>query len=128
LVVSGASGIADHFGIDRFIIGATIVALGTSTPEIATAIVAKLHRQDEVGLGTILGSNIFNGLFIIGTAATICPIPGDRRETAIALLFGVCALAFVYPGRAGLIQRWQGVLLLVLYAAYLFAIIKYRTA
>ena len=74
-IVAGAKGIAAAFGIDEFIIGATIVAIGTSTPELATAIVAKLRGHDEVGLGAILGSNIFNGLFIVGVAATIHPMP-----------------------------------------------------
>jgi cation:H+ antiporter len=59
LVVTGAKGIAVSFGIDEFIIGATIVAIGTSMPELATTLVAKLRHHDEVGLGTVLGSNIF---------------------------------------------------------------------
>ena len=60
LIVSGARGIAAAFGIDEFIVGATLVAVGTSTPELATTIVAKLRGHDDVGLGTIIGSNVFN--------------------------------------------------------------------
>lgn len=122
LIVSGASGIALAFGIDAFIIGATVVAIGTSVPELATAVIAKLRGHDEVGLGTILGSNIFNGLLIIGVAAVICPIAVAWREVAVALLFGLMVVAVTYPGRSGFIERGRGVLLLVLYVAYLAAI------
>ena len=124
LIVMGAKGIAIAFGIDEFIVGATIVAIGTSAPEIATTLVAKLRGHDEVGLGTILGSNIFNGLFIIGVAATIHPIVVDWREILVALVFGAVALAFAFPSARGHIERRRGVLLLVLYAAYLAAIIQ----
>ncbi len=62
-IVSGATTIAKFFGIAPFIIGATIVALGTSVPELATTVIAQLRGHTEVGLGTILGSNIFNSLF-----------------------------------------------------------------
>lgn len=61
LIVTGAQGIAQAFGIEAFVIGATIVAVGTSVPELATAVIAKIRGHDEVGLGTVLGSNIFNG-------------------------------------------------------------------
>lgn len=125
-IVAGAKGIAIAFGIDEFIVGATIVAVGTSVPELATTVIAKLRGHDEIGLGTILGSNIFNGIFIIGVAAVIHPITVAWREVATALLFGVMALVFVYPPRQGFIERRRGVLLLVLYAAYLSAILQYH--
>jgi cation:H+ antiporter len=65
LIISGATGMALAFGMDTFLIGATVVALGTSMPELASSLIAKFRGHDEVGLGTILGSNIFNGLLII---------------------------------------------------------------
>lgn len=128
LVVAGASGIAIAFGIDAFIVGATIVAVGTSVPELATTIVAKLRGHDEVGLGTILGSNIFNGIFIVAVAATIHPITVAWREVAVALVFGFVALAFTYPTRTGFIERRRGVLLLLLYAAYLATLLQGQAA
>jgi cation:H+ antiporter len=124
LIVAGARGIAISFGIDEFIIGATIVAVGTSVPELATTVIAKLRGHDEVGLGTILGSNIFNGIFIVAVAAIIYPITVAWQEVAIALVFGFVALVFSYPARNGFIGRRRGVLLLVLYAAYLAAIVQ----
>jgi len=126
LIVAGAKGIAAAFGVDEFIIGATIVAIGTSTPELATAIVAKLRGHDEVGLGVILGSNIFNGLFIVGVAATIHPITVGWREIYVALVFGIVALALTFPSGRGFIERRRGVILLVLYAVYLAIILQYR--
>ncbi|MBI5011748.1 MAG: sodium:calcium antiporter, partial [Methylocystis sp.] len=68
LIVFGASEIARRFGLSDFIVGATLVAVGTSTSELATALMARIRRQDDVGFGALLGSNIFNGLFIVGVA------------------------------------------------------------
>jgi cation:H+ antiporter len=125
LIVTGARGIAISFGIKEFIIGATIVAVGTSIPELATTIIAKLRGYDEVGLGTILGSNIFNGTFIVAVAAIIHPITISGHEVVtITLLFGLVALVFVYPSRKGFIGRRRGVLLLALYATYLATILQ----
>ena len=128
LIVAGARGIAVSFGIDEFVIGATIVAVGTSVPELATTVVAKLRGHDEIGLGTILGSNIFNGIFITAIAAIIHPITVAWREVAVTLSFGLIALAFTYPTRRGYIERRRGVLLLVLYAVYLATLLGLRTA
>lgn len=123
-IVSGAKGVASRYGIAEFIIGATVVAVGTSIPELATAIVAKLRGHDEVGLGTLLGSNIFNGLFIMPLAATIHPIAIDWREVLGALAFGIVALLCSYPSRTGFIKRRRGFLLLSIYAVYLTAILQ----
>ncbi|HUW35885.1 MAG TPA: sodium:calcium antiporter [Rhodocyclaceae bacterium] len=128
LIVAGARGIAVSFGIDEFVIGATIVAVGTSVPELATTVFAKLRGHDEVGLGTVLGSNIFNGIFITAIAAIIHPITVAWREVAVTLAFGLVALAFTYPTRRGYIERRRGVLLLVLYAVYLATLLGLGTA
>lgn len=128
LIVTGAKGIAVTYNLDAFVIGATLVALGTSAPELATAVISKLRGHDEVGLGTILGSNIFNGLLVVSVAAVIRPIQVHRTEVLMALAFGVVALACTYPTRDGLIRRWRGVLLLLLYAVYLGVILYQRPA
>ena len=125
LIVAGARGMAISFGMDEFIIGATVVAVGTTVPELATTIIAKLRGHDEVGLGMILGSNIFNGLLIVAVAAMIHPIIVPWREVAIALAFGLVALVFAYPTRKGFIERRRGILLLVLYVVYLATILRY---
>ena len=124
-IVTGAKGIATSFGIGEFVIGATVVAIGTSVPELATTVVSKIRRHDEVGLGTILGSNIFNGLFIVAIAAIISPISIDWREVAIALVFGIVTVALIWPARSGYIERGRGVLLLALYIVYVVTIFQF---
>jgi cation:H+ antiporter len=128
LIVAGARGIAVTLGIDEFIIGATIVAVGTSVPELATTVIAKLRGHDEVGLGTILGSNIFNGIFVVAVAAIIHPITVAWREVVVALVFGLVAVAFTYPTRTGFIERRRGILLLVLCAAYFATVLQRQAA
>ena len=124
LVVNGAKGIAVAFGLNEFTIGATVVAVGTSIPELATTIIAKLRDHDEVGVGTILGSNIFNGLLIVGVAAIIHPIAVGWREVAGVLIFGMLAVALTFPNGRGFIERRRGPLLLTLYAAYLITVLQ----
>jgi cation:H+ antiporter len=124
LIVTGARAVALSFGIAEFTIGATIVAVGTTVPELATTIAAKLRGHDEVGLGTVLGSAIFNGLLVVSVAAIIHPITAPRRDVAIALTFGIAAVALTFPPRNGFIERKRGVLLLALYAAYVTMILQ----
>lgn len=119
LIMLGASGIAASLGMDTFVIGATVVALGTSTPELATAVFAKLRGHDDVGVGTLLGSNIFNGLCIVGVAALIHPISVPLQQVGITLAFGLVALLVAYPPRARHIGRVRAVVLLALYVVYL---------
>ncbi|HAT71770.1 MAG TPA: sodium:calcium antiporter [Elusimicrobia bacterium] len=128
LIVAGARGIAISFGIDEFVIGATVVAVGTSMPELATTLIAKFRGHDDIGLGTILGSNIYNGIFIVAIAAIITPITVVWREVAMTLGFGLAALALAYPAREGGIGCGRGILLLALYAVYLAFIFKHQAA
>jgi len=124
LIVAGAKGIAQQHGIDPFLIGATLVAVGTSAPEIATVVISRIHKHDEIGLGTILGSNIFNGLFIIGVAASLHPIAIRWEEVAIGLAFGLMTSVFTFPFRGNTIERSRGLMLLGLYVAYLVALLQ----
>jgi cation:H+ antiporter len=125
LIVSGAKEIAVSFGLEEFVIGATVVAIGTSAPELATAVISKLRGHDEVGLGTILGSNIFNNFWIVAIAALVTPItPLPAREVVIGLGFGAVTVALTYPGRRGFIGRGRGVILLALYVAYVVTILR----
>jgi cation:H+ antiporter len=123
-IVSGAKGIALSFGIDEFVIGATIVAIGTSIPELATSIISMMRGHDEVGVGTILGSNIFNGLFIIAVAAIIYPIKIHLGEVLPVLAFGLITVILIWPPGHGYIGRARGLLLLALYAAYVIVTVN----
>lgn len=124
LIVFGATGIAKAFGLSEFVIGATIVAVGTSVPELATTIIARVKGHDEVGLGTVLGSNIYNGLFIVGVASTIAPISVPFTSVIPALLLGFGSVALCYPPRSGRIGRWRGGMLLAIYLVYLVAVLQ----
>lgn len=124
LIVDGGRGLAARLGIGDFVIGASIVALGTTAPELATTIAARLQGHDDVGVGTLLGSNLFNGLFIVGLAAVIHPIAVLWHDVAVALLCGAVALALVVPARSGRIERQRGIWLLVLYVVYLLALVQ----
>ncbi|MDP2834029.1 MAG: calcium/sodium antiporter [Pseudomonadota bacterium] len=120
LFVVGASGIALALGIHAYVIGATVVAIGTSLPELVTTLLARLRGHDDVGLGTLLGSNLFNGLAIVGVAAAIHPIQAPVGEIAAALGFGVLTVLLILP-RRGVIARWRGIVLLAAYAAFVTA-------
>jgi cation:H+ antiporter len=123
-IVSGAVGIAAAWGLDTFLVGVLLVAIGTSVPELATTLIAKLRGHDEVGLGTILGSNIFNSLWIVGVVAVLCPIVVPFHEIALTLAVGVVTVALVYPTRGGMIGRGRGFLLLAFYVAYVVATLE----
>ncbi|MHB9106222.1 MAG: calcium/sodium antiporter [Armatimonadota bacterium] len=123
LIVFGATGIGEFFGLSAFIIGAVIVAVGTSVPELATAVISKMRGHEEVGLGTVYGSNIFNSLLILGIVAVISPFKLVWGEVTSALFFGIVTVAITFPTRDGIIQRWRGAVLLGLYAAYLVSTI-----
>jgi cation:H+ antiporter len=117
LFVSGASGIAVALGVHPYLIGVTVVAAGTSLPELVTVLISRLRGHDDVGLGTLLGSNLFNGLAIVGIAATIAPISAPLGEVAAALAFGVVTVLLMLP-RAGALSRRRGIVLLAAYAAF----------
>jgi cation:H+ antiporter len=125
LIVTGATGVAHAFGLGEFVIGATVVAVGTSMPELATAVIAKWRGYEEIGLGTVLGSNIFNGLWIVAVAAIITPITASWQTVGIGLGFGIVTVACLFPGRDGLLTRKRGALLLALYVAYVATILTY---
>ncbi len=125
LIVAGATGVAQAFGLGEFVIGATVVAVGTSMPELATAVIARLRGHDEIGFGTVLGSNIFNGLWIVAVTALISPIAVTWQSVGIGLGFGGMTVAFLWPGRDGLLTRKRGALLLALYIGYVVTILSH---
>ncbi len=117
LFVTGASGIALALGVHAFVIGALVVAIGTSLPELVTTLLARRRGHDDVGLGTLLGSNLFNGLAIVGVAAAIHPIQAPLTGIAAALVFGMLTVLLILP-RAGAISRRRGMVLLAVYGAF----------
>ena len=122
LLVAGASAIADDVGLSGGFVGLTIVALGTSLPELVTAV--QSARRDETALliGNVLGSNVFNSTAVAGTAALIGPgeiTDAGLTVTAAGSMVLVAALAWLFLGLGGRLRRWEAVVLLVVYAATL---------
>lgn len=120
LFVTGASGLAVALGVHAYVIGALVVTLGTSLPELVTMLLARWRGHDDVGLGTLLGSNLFNGLAIVGVAAALHPARAPTGEVAATLGFGMLTVLLILP-RAGRIPRGRGLALLAAYGAWVAA-------
>lgn len=124
--VDGAVHIARGLGLSEFIIAATVIAVGTSLPELVTTVIAARKGNVDLAVGNVVGSNIFNILWILGLTAIIRPIAFSAYAIAdLALLLGVTFLLFacMFLGRKHTLSRWQGVMFLVLYAAYIAFIV-----
>ena len=120
LAVDAATSLARIFGISERFIGLTIVALGTSLPELFTSVSAARKGNADIAIGNIVGSNIFNILFIVGLSALIVPVPFAnpfRIDTVIAILAGIVLLLCALPRKK--LLRWHGILMLALYWLYL---------
>ncbi|MBE7049868.1 MAG: calcium/sodium antiporter [Ruminococcaceae bacterium] len=123
VTVDAATRIAKVLGLSERFIGLTIVALGTSLPELFTSVSAARKGNADIAIGNIVGSNIFNILFVIGVSASIIPVPfanGFRFDTIVAVIATLILL--ICPLKEMKLKRWSGVLMLVAYAVY-FALI-----
>lgn len=121
LLVDSATSIARDFGISEAVIGLTIVAVGTSLPELATSLVAALRRQTDIAVGNIVGSNIFNIFGILGITALVTPIPAEPRFAAVDMWWvaGAALGLTVIAATMGGLPRKAGAGLLLAYAVYL---------
>ena len=118
LAVNGATGIARMFGLSETLIGLTIVAIGTSLPELVTSLVAARKGQNEIAMGNVIGSNIFNLLFILGVSATITPIPVQATSIIDALVLIGISIVFYLPARRGKLGRAPGAIMALTYVVY----------
>ena len=119
LVVNSASGIAERFGLSHTLIGLTIVALGTSLPELVTSIVAARKGENDLALGNVVGSNIFNVLFVLGISASITPIETSMLsvyDLVILIIFNI--YIYIMTKTRSSIGRKTGLSMLVMYALY----------
>ncbi|MFZ1469473.1 MAG: calcium/sodium antiporter [Paracoccaceae bacterium] len=121
LLVDNASIIARGFGVSEAVIGLTVVAVGTSLPELATSIVAAIRGQTDIAVGNVVGSNIFNVFGILGVTAMIHPIAAEARFSAIDMpwVAGTAIVLTLMAVALGRVPRLAGVALLVAYAAYI---------
>lgn len=121
-LVDGASSLAKRLGVSDLMIGLTIVAFGTSMPELATSVIAAFKRNSDIAIGNVVGSNIFNVFFILGTSAVIRPLPiydGIVLDSIMVTLSAGLVWLGAASNKAHQLKRWHGAVLLIVYAAYL---------
>jgi len=126
-IVSSAVSIAQSFGLSERVIGLTIVSIGTSLPELATSIVSVRRKNVDIAIGNVVGSNIFNIFLILGLSAFVNPIvPNANSFFDIFVSLGSCLLLFVFifTGKGKKIERWEGIIFLLLYIAYVSILIS----
>lgn len=128
MVVTAAVSIAQELGISEKVIGLTIVAMGTSLPELATSVVAALKKNSEIAIGNIVGSNIFNILFILGVSSLITPISFNvafNTELIMLVLGTIILFVFMFSGYKKQLDRWEAALFLLFFILYtVFLILK----
>ncbi|MFH1063438.1 MAG: calcium/sodium antiporter [Candidatus Omnitrophota bacterium] len=127
LVQSSAVNIASSLGVSQSLIGLTIVAAGTSLPELATSAVAAFKKNSEIAVGNIIGSNIFNIFFVLGISALIKPLPVTAQINAdilVLLLSSIFLFLFMFTGKRRIIDRWEGAVFIALYIGYIIFLIK----
>lgn len=124
LLLGGATVVAESFGVSQVVIGLTIVAVGTSLPELATSVVAAVRGEADVAFGNVIGSNILNILCILGVAALIRPFEVQGlRPLDLGALVGSAVLLLPLMWRGSVLNRWEGAILLVGYAAYMYSLV-----
>jgi len=124
LVVEGGVGLASSWGVSEAVIGLSLIALGTSLPELATTIIAALHKSSDVAIGNVVGSNLFNILAILGITALLTDIPVDSQFMRFDLwiMFAVTVILWIYVLAKISIGRISGLVFLAGYFGYLYAI------
>ncbi len=120
-IVDGAVALATGLGVSEAFVGLTIVAIGTSLPELATSAVAAYKKDVDIAVGNIIGSNIFNIFWILGVSAIINPLPFSSllmRDALMAIFATVLLFSFLFIGKRHILERWQGVSFIAFYVAY----------
>ncbi|MDX9907553.1 MAG: calcium/sodium antiporter [Bacteroidales bacterium] len=127
-MVEGAVDIARSLGISEAVIGLTVVAAGTSMPELATSVVAAIKKKSDIAIGNVVGSNIFNIFFVLGISASIRPIPLARDNSSnfdmiFLIIMSVLLLLFVFSGKEKKINRLEGTIFFLAFVAYTLVLI-----
>lgn len=121
-IVDGAVTIAHIFGISESLIGLTIVAIGTSLPELATSAIAAYKKQTDIAIGNVVGSNIFNIFWVLGFSALIRPLPFSTSsdiDIFMTIMASVILFAIMFIGKRQTVERWQGALMVTAYFGYI---------
>ena len=121
LLVRGAATLANRMGIPPLVVGLTVVAFGTSSPELAVTIQSSLEGQADLALGNVVGSNVFNVLFILGVSGLVAPLVVSRQlvRVEVPVMIGISALVWILA-LDGLLSRPEGILLVTALVVYLW--------
>lgn len=128
-IVDGAVKIAELFNISQSLIGLTIVAIGTSLPELATSATAAYKRQSDIAIGNIVGSNIFNIFWILGVSAIIRPLPfsiSSNVDIIMTIFASVVLFTVMFIGQKRVIERWQGIFMIASYVGYVMFLVLFK--
>ena len=128
-LIKSAVSVANKFEISERVISITMVAIGTSIPELAASIVASLKKQNDLSIGNLIGSNIFNLLVVIGITSSIIPIGGIENSTLFndmlwVILFSAIILPLAYFGKRNVLTRKKGIILLILYIIFIIPLLS----
>lgn len=121
LIVISAVGIAETIGLTERVIGLTVVSIGTSLPELATSIIAVRKKNVDIAIGNVVGSNIFNIFLILGISTTVAPLQVSGNaffDILVNLFAGLLLFIFVFTGKGRQLERWEGIIFILLYIAY----------
>jgi len=124
LTTQGAVGLAIRLGMSELLVGLLILAVGTSLPELVTSVVAAIKKENDIAIGNIIGSNIFNVFFILGISTIISPVSNTKTtlvDISLLLFFSVVTYIFAITGRS--IKRGEGIILVLSYIGYIVFII-----
>lgn len=127
-IVNGAVHIASKLGVSESLMGLTIVAVGTSLPELATSAVAAYKKNVEIAVGNVVGSNIFNIFFVLGLSSIVKPLPfqpGGNIDIGVVILASLLLFLWMFTGKKHSLDRWEGIIFIILYASYItFLIVR----
>ena len=121
-IVDGAVELAGMIGMSEAVIGLTVVAIGTSLPELATSVVAARKKQTDIAIGNVIGSNIFNIFWILGFTAIIRPLPfqdASNIDVMMNIFATLLLFALMFLGKKFVIQKWQGASMVAIYLIYI---------
>jgi cation:H+ antiporter len=125
-IVNSATSIAISFGLSEALIGLTIVAIGTSLPELATSAVAAYKKNSDIAVGNVVGSNIFNIFWILGLSAFIKPLPFKLElnfDLWMAVFASVLLFLWMFLGKRHTLDRWQGTIFVLIYVVYIITVV-----
>lgn len=126
-IVDGAVHMAKSLGLSESLIGLTVVAVGTSLPEMAASAVAAYKKQTDIAIGNVVGSNIFNIFFILGISSLIKPLPfnaGTAIDVMVACFASVLLFILLFVGKKHTIEKWQGIFMILIYVGYIVFLIN----